>query len=289
MINIIASILLFNILIIGFKIFEKYKVNNLVALIVNYLTGAFCSYYYLESDFTIEYIFQADWLYHAIAIGALFIIVFNLYSLGIQKVGISTTTIANKMSVIIPVGVALTLYPENNFDILKAVAFLLALFGIYLSVTKEKKLALNKKYLGLILFVFLGQGISDATFNDFAQSFNNVFKKETFLFFMTLFLAASIVGIIIHLGSFFKNSKKISFKDILSGIFFGIPNFFCLFFFLKALKISSISSAEVFAIVSIGVVILSSLIGLVIFKEKLTKNNWIGILLSICSIYLFSY
>ena len=213
---------------------------------------------------------------------------YNMLS-GIQKVGISTTTIANKMSVIIPVGVALTLYPENNFDILKTVAFLLALFGIYLSVTKDNKLAVNKKYLGLILFVFLGQGISDATFNDFAQSFNNVFKKETFLFFMTLFLAASIVGIIIHLGSFFKSSKKISFKDLLSGIFFGIPNFFCLFFFLKALKISSISSAEVFAIVSIGVVILSSLIGLVIFKEKLTKNNWIGILLSICSIYLFSY
>ena len=201
---------MFNILIIGFKIFEKYKVNNLVALIVNYLTGAACSYYYLESDFTLEYIFQADWLYHAIAIGALFIIVFNLYSLGIQKVGISTTTIANKMSVIIPVGVALTLYPENNFDTLKVVAFLLALFGIYLSVTKEKKLALNKEYIGLILFVFLGQGISDATFNDFAQSFDNVFKKETFLFFMTLFLAASIVGIIIHLGSFLKKSKKIS-------------------------------------------------------------------------------
>ena len=86
MINIIASILLFNILIIGFKIFEKYKVNNLVALIVNYLTGAVCSYYYLESDFTIEYIFQADWLYHAIAIGALLIIVFNLYLVDIYSI-----------------------------------------------------------------------------------------------------------------------------------------------------------------------------------------------------------
>ncbi len=290
MINIIWTILLFNILIIIFKMFQKYNVDNLQALIANYITAAACSYFLLEIDFSLNYILQAEWICHAIIIGTLFIIVFNFYSSGIQEVGISVTTVANKMSLIIPVCAALILYPENeSLTVLKIIAFILAIIGIFLSSTKAGKLSFNKKHIWLILVVFIGQGISDAIFNDFAQSFSNVLEKESFLFFMTLFFMASISGIIIHFGKSIKTKQKLQLKNILWGVIFGIPNFFSLVFFLKALGDPSITSSAVFPIVSMGVVISSSLIGLIIFKEQLTRNNWIGILLSIGAIYLFSY
>ena len=286
MINIIYTILLFNILIIGFKMFQKYKVDNLQALIANYLTGAVCSYLFLETTFSLDYILQVSWLYHAIIIGTLFFIVFNLYSFGIQKVGISITTVANKMSLIIPVGAALLLYPKSNtFDLLKGVAFLLAIIGIYLSSTTGGKLNFNKKYLWLIVLVFIGQGISDAIFNDFAQKFP---EEGSYLFFMVLFFFASITGILILSGQSITSKKPLQLKNLFWGVIFGVPNFFSLVFFLKALEDPNISSAEVFPLVSMGVVVSSSVIGLLIFKEKLTQNNWIGILLSICAIYLFS-
>ena len=286
MINIIYTILLFNILIIGFKMFQKYKVDNLQALIANYLTGAVCSYLFLETTFSLDYILQVSWLYHAIIIGTLFFIVFNLYSFGIQKVGISITTVANKMSLIIPVGAALLLYPKSNtFDLLKGVAFLLAIIGIYLSSTTGGKLNFNKKYLWLIVLVFIGQGISDAIFNDFAQKFPD---EGSYLFFMVLFFFASITGILILLGQSITSKKPLQLKNLFWGVIFGVPNFFSLVFFLKALEDPNISSAEVFPLVSMGVVVSSSVIGLLIFKEKLTQNNWIGILVSICAIYLFS-
>lgn len=286
MINIIYTILLFNILIIGFKMFQKYKVDNLQALIANYLTGAVCSYLFLETTFSLDYILQVSWLYHAIIIGTLFFIVFNLYSFGIQKVGISITTVANKMSLIIPVGAALLLYPKSNaFDLLKGIAFLLAIIGIYLSSTTGGKLNFNKKYLWLIVLVFIGQGISDAIFNDFAQKFP---EEGSYLFFMVLFFFASITGILILLGQSITSKKPLQLKNLFWGVIFGVPNFFSLVFFLKALEDPNISSAEVFPLVSMGVVVSSSVIGLLIFKEKLTQNNWIGILVSICAIYLFS-
>jgi len=269
--------------------FEKYKVNNLQALIVNYLTAATFSYFSLESSFTIDYIISSNWIFHAIIIGTLFIIVFNLYSLGIQKVGISVTTVANKMSLIIPVCVALLVYPDESLSKYKGIAFALAIIGIYLSSTKSGKLNFNKKYLWLIFLVFFGQGVSDAFFNDFAQSFSIVLEKESFMFFMTLFFMASISGLIIYLTSSFKTKKNLEIKSVYWGIIFGIPNFFSLVFFLRALKDPNISSSEVFPLVSMGVIIISSLIGLFIFNEKITKNNWIGILISICAIFLFSY
>ncbi|MGY8987911.1 MAG: EamA family transporter [Flavobacteriales bacterium] len=285
MINIIYTILLFNILIIAFKMFEKYKVDNLQALIVNYITAGICSYFLLESSFSVVEILNSDWLYHAILIGALFIIVFNFYAYGIQKVGISISTVANKMSLIIPVCAALLLYSETEtFTYLKGIAFFLALSGIYLSSTNGGKLSFDKKYLWLIILVFVGQGLSDSLFNDFAQKFPN---EGGYLFFMVLFFMASFSGILILTGKSFKKKKPLQLKSVFWGIIFGVPNFFSLVFFLKAL--GNLESSIVFLLVSMGVVVSSSLIGMFLFKEKLSKSNWIGILLSLCAIYIFSF
>jgi len=285
MINIIYTILLFNILIIVFKMFERYKVDNLQGLIVNYLTAAGCSYFFLEQDFSLNHVLNSEWIYHAMIIGTLFIIVFNFYAFGTQKVGISVTTVSNKMSLIIPVCAALILYPNEEFTSLKGIAFFLALVGIYLSSTKKGKLSFNKKYLWLIILVFIGQGISDAIFNDFAQKFPN---EGGYLFFMTLFFFASISGILILSGKSIISNNTLQLKSLFWGIIFGIPNFFSLVFFLEALDDRELSSSIVFPLVSMGVIVSSSIIGMILFKEKLSKNNWIGILLSICAIYIFS-
>ena len=285
MINIIYTVLLFNVLIIVFKMFEKYKADNLQALIVNYLTAAGCSYFFLEQDLSLNQVLNSEWLYHAIIIGALFIIVFNFYALGTQKVGVAVTTIANKMSLIFPVSTALVLYPNEEFTFLKGIAFALAFIGIYLSSTKAGKLSFNKKYLWLIMIVFIGQGISDAIFNDFVQKFP---KEGGYLFFMTLFIIASITGTLILLGKSFNRRQPLKLRSIFWGAMLGIPNFFSLLFFLKSLSDQNLDSSVVFPLVSMGIIVSSGFIGMLLFKEKLSKNNWIGILLSICAIYIFS-
>ena len=229
MINIIYSIILFNILIIIFKMFDKYKIDSLQALIFNYVTAGICSYLFIESNFSLEHVINTAWLLHAISIGILFMVVFIFYAYGTQKVGIAITTIANKMSLIIPVSVAIILY-NDTFNYLKGLAFTLALLGIYLCSTKEGKLSFDKRYLWLIISVFLGQGISDSIFNDFAQSFSNEIE---YLFFMVLFFVASISGIIIHSIKSIKQHTPYQIKSLLWGSILGIPNFFCLLFFFE--------------------------------------------------------
>ena len=77
--------------------------------------------------------------------------------MGTQKVGISITTVANKMSLIIPVSAAIVLY-EDKLTFVKVIAFLLALVGIYLSSTKAGQLSFDKRYLWIIIIIFLGRG-----------------------------------------------------------------------------------------------------------------------------------
>ena len=105
---------------------------------------------------------------------------------------------------------------------------------------------------------------------------------------MTLFFFASISGILILSGKSIVSNNTLQSKSMFWGIIFGIPNFFSLVFFLKALNDPELSSSIVFPLVSMGVIVSSSIIGMILFKEKLSRNNWIGILLSICAIYIFS-
>ena len=63
--------------------------------------------------------------------------------------------VANKMSLIIPVFAAIILYGDS-FTYSKGIAFFLALSGIYLSSTKAGGLSFDKKYLWLIILVFIG-------------------------------------------------------------------------------------------------------------------------------------
>ena len=285
MIYIVYTVLFFNLLIIIFKFFEKYKVDNLQALIVNYFTAAGCGYFLLKDDYSLSYVFSAPWVYYSILIGFIFIVVFNFYAYGTQKVGVAVTTVANKMSLIIPVCAALILYPEDKITLLKVIGFTLALIGIYLSSTDGGKLKFNKKYLWLIILVFVGQGISDSLF-----SHSSLLLKpgEEMKFFITLFLMAGLSGIVILCGKSFYSTVKIQAKSFLWGIVFGVPNFFSLYFFLEALSSDTLNKSIIFPLTSIGVVISSAIIGIVFYKELLSRSNWIGIMFALAAIGVFS-
>lgn len=287
MINLFITILLFNILIIIFKFFNRYNVDNLQALIVNYLTAGTLGVLNSTQTKSLDYVINAPWLYHAMIVGSLFIIVFNLYATGTQKVGIAITTVANKMSLVIPVAIALVMYPNANITIWTIIAFILAILGIYLSSTKNGKLTFNKQYVWLILLVFVGQGIADSVFN-YAQK-TSIGTGESPAFFSVLFMMAALCGIVILIGRSFKEKFRFSYKNVIGGIVLGIPNYGSLIYFFKALDSSGLHPSVVFPIVSMGVVVLSAIIGIVIYKESLSRSNWIGIVSSVLAIALITF
>ena len=55
---------------------------------------------------------------------------------------------------------------------------------------------------------------------------------------------------------------------------------------LKALQVDSFESSSIFTINNVAIVMLSTLIGLAFFKEKLSIKNWSGIAIAILSIVL---
>lgn len=286
MIYIAISIILFNVLVVFFKLFEKYNIDNLQALISNYFISALLSLLLLSENDNIQSSIESEWFIHAIILGTLFITIFNIYALGIQKIGIATSSVINKMSFVVPVVFSIIFYENEVFSLSILFGVLLALLGIYLSSTNNSSFNFDKKYLWIILIIFFGQGIVDIVLND---SKFYIPKDENILFFLILFISATTAGILILFAK--KQISDIKIKNLLWGAIFGIPNFFSIFYFLKALQSDYFidKSYLIFPLTSVGIVVTTTFLGVLIYKEILTKRNLIGITIAVISILIISF
>jgi len=79
---------------------------------------------------------------------------------------------------------------------------------------------------------------------------------------------------------------KITGRNIIGGIALGIPNFFSIYFLVMALRNNGFESSTIFTINNVAIVLVSTFLGIILFKEKLITKNWIGIILAIISILL---
>ena len=288
--DIIFTTITFSMMLILFKYFEVFGVNNLQAIIVNYITAgsmAIASCYMNGIVFSPAELVSSDYTAPAIIIGVLFIITFNLLAFSTQKVGIAITTVANKMSMIVPVIVGVYFFGEEK-TFLKFVGILLAIIAIYFSSTSGGKLSFNKKYIFLIFLVFLGQGLADSTLS-WAEGKKLVGPSENQAFFIVIFFSAAIFGSFYLMFEHFIKAHKLKFKNILWGVMLGVPNFFALHFFMNALKGNVLESSQIFPIVNMGVIVLTAVSGIILFRQKLSTSNWYGILLAVVAIALITF
>ena len=205
MIDIIYTTITFSSMLVLFKYFGKYGVNNLQAIIVNYFTAGTLSLIVAHNNdikISLPDIIYSTYIIPSLIIGFLFIVTFNLLAFGTQKIGIAISTVANKMSMIIPVIIGISLFSEK-LGMFKLIGIVLAISAIYMTSTKSGKLSFDKKFLPIILLIFFGQGMADGTLS-WAQKFS-INDENTPLFFASVFLIAGILGSVFLIYETIKN------------------------------------------------------------------------------------
>lgn len=267
-----------------FKWFSVFNVNKIQAILVNYLV-CFSIGFVLSGDFNLLKIIGSDWFKYCIILGSLFVAIFLSMAMTTEKYGVSVNAVSAKMSVIIPVLFAYV-YNSERLTIQFAVGILLSLLSIYL-ITKKKQIIIPKKYIYLPIIVFLGSGTIDTSLKLLELNYSNDISINTISY--SIFLGAFLVGTTFYTIKNQFNFSNWSSRNIISGIILGIPNYFSIYFLLTAIKSFSLKSAFVFGINNIGIVLLSTLLSVIIFKEKLTLINKFGVLISVLSIILIAY
>ncbi|MGH1385237.1 EamA family transporter [Kordia sp.] len=283
MIYLILSIFISSSLFVIFKLFDKYQVNTFQAIVVNYITAFSCGFFFYGNGITLNQISQKPWAIGAVILGALFISVFILMALTAQRNGLSVASVAGKMSVVVPVIFAVIVYNEQ-LSLLKIAGIILALLAVYLTTVKKDGGSFDRKKILFPALLFIGSGIIDTTIKYVDKMY--VTKGETPVFSAAIFGCAFVFGMIVIA---IRRDFKITGKTILGGILLGIPNFYSIVFLLKALQPEHVGdSSTVYPINNVAIVMLSTIFGIILFKERLITKNWIGIAIAIISIVMIA-
>lgn len=284
MIYLLLSILTSVIVVAYFKLFDKYNVNTFEAIVVNYLVCATMGNLLAETPGITTAFWNEAWFKYTLILGFLFISVFYCIAQTAQKIGVSVSMVAAKLSVAIPVIFALFIHNET-LGVLKVAGILVSLVAVYFISQNSSSKNNNAGLWYLPLYVFLGSGLIDTILNHINKTYIPPFNTNHILSFV--FLTAFVLGALLLVYQLVSAKKMLSIKSIGWGIALGIPNYMCMYFLLKTLGAFTEASI-VLPINNIGIVMASTLTGVFVFKEHLSTFNKIGLMLAIASIVILS-
>jgi len=288
MIFLVLCILSSSVLYLIFKLFEKYGVNLLQAIVVNYLVAGvlgFALANHYNNSVSLQAIISSSWFPFVVLLGFMFISIFNLMGLSSQQSGLAATSIANKMSVVIPVVFGFFYFGEA-FSLMKISGIVLAFLALYFTLKRNSTDTKQRKNYVFPLAIFFSSGTLDLLLSycngTFISSNNNV------VFTASIFSMAACFGLIGLAYKVVKGGVKFQFKNIVGGIALGIPNFFSIWLMFLGLESTGWPTTVFFPVNNVGVVLATALLGVVFFREKLSLLNYTGIALAVVAILLIS-
>lgn len=282
MIFLILAIVASTLIIVTFRLFDKYNINKLPAITTNYFVAASLGYLSVYEKVHFLEFPQREWFAPAIIVGFTLIIAFNFFAMSAQRAGVAVTAIASRMSVVIPVTLGFFLFGDAA-TLLKILGTITGLVAFYLTFKKKKGIEVNKKYIYLPFLLFLAVGTNDSMLKISQHYF---IDGEFVLFLATAFLVALIIGFIVSVFSNQKFIFKFRVRNVIAGTLLGIFNWYSTFYFLKGMD--TIPVSVIVPIYNVSVVALSAIIGFLFFKEKITRENWIGVILALAAIIMIA-
>ncbi len=285
MFYLLLTIFLNALLFVFFKIAAKFKIDTLQAIVVNYWTCVVTGSIFMGSFPIGAQSLSYPWLPWAVLMGLLFISIFNLIGYCTVRDGITTTTIANKLSLVIPVVFSVFLYGEE-MNLLKGIGIALAFPAVYLTARVKDDTVRNKSFW-LPIILFIGSGLLDTLVKYTEQRFLSS-STDASVFTVHIFAVAGTLGLLLVIVLASLGRIQLHYRNIIAGVLLGIPNYFSIYYFIQFLNSNFMQSSAAIPVNNIGILIASTLIAVLFFKERMTTYRVVGLLLSIICILLIA-
>jgi drug/metabolite transporter (DMT)-like permease len=265
------------------KLAKRHHIDVYQAITWNYSIAIILSWFFLKpqlQDLHDAPVFTYSLL--ALLLPALFVIL----ATSVKLSGIVRTDIAQRLSLFIPIIASFLLFEEKP-SALKYAGIFLGFTAIICTIPWHKK-GENKQTPAnawiYLLVVFAGMGVIDVLFKQIAAFKAVTYSTSLFIIFVLAFVF-SLTGLFYQV---IKKTMRFSWPHILIGWVLGIANFGNILFYLKAHKALANQPSAVFSAMNIGVIVAGALIGLIIFKEKLSLLNKAGIVIAIIAIIVMT-
>jgi drug/metabolite transporter (DMT)-like permease len=264
-------------LFVAFRSFAARGVPLLPAIVVNYIVACLCGLAVTRPwqlpDLSLL------WL-PSVVLGALFIGLFFLMGYSTQHMGVATTTVANRMSLVITIVVSVRVFHERP-SALAWCGIALALVGVVLASWSGG--ASKGRFWWLPVLLFFGGGAGDSLLNA-AQRTRTTSLTEGALAPL-IFGAAAFFGLLVLLATP-QRKQLLSRRVLLGGTVLGCVNYGSLQLLVQALAHSGLAASSVFPLVNIGTILFGSAASLLFFKDRLRGVQWAGLAVSIAALVL---
>lgn len=263
-----------------FKITGEKDLETIHVLSVNYIVASIISFGYsiLNGTFFLSISnYSAGIGLLAIATGLIFIANFFIYSQSVRQSGLGISVASMRVSLLLPVMLSALWYGEQLTP-LQWAGIILVFFTLFLLLPRGGKPRAGAGWwqiFPLLLFVLTGFG--DSAIKIFEEESPAVLHSS---FFMgTVFLTSFLAG---RIWSVRGERPAIQKDEYLMGVKIGLPNLLTPLFLIGALQ--QMNGAVVYSSVSILTVISGTLLGVLVWSDRLTALQGAGLLLSLLAI-----
>lgn len=290
MIYLVASIVLSVLLLLNFRLFPRFGVNTTQAIVFNYPVCFLTGLLLMPAGQSFSVDFSATWTWLALGLGVGFIVTFLLSGASTQRSGITATSLANNLSLVIPVTFSLLVLGGGKvFDALNYLGLGLALVAVGLSTYKKPDSGTSTgSNLWLPVAVFLMYGFTNTTINYMNVRYITA-ADQTVAVTLTMVLGAIAAGAVLLVVRLVRGQEHIEARSFVAAITLGVPNYLSFYTLILALSAYSGNGAFVYPVYNIGVILLAAGTAALFFREQLSGLNKVGLALAVLAIALISW
>ena len=270
-----------------FRAFDDWRVNLFWAIPANYLTCIVMGAVLAPALPEVFEFASRPWFFLAILQGFVLAVNFYLLAYTAQRAGVSVAVLASRLSVAIPVMLAFFLYGDS-LNAMKLAGLATALSSLYLCTATGQDFGVTRPGLRRILpiLVFLMFGCH-FTLLKFAQA-RYLDHSSYHSYVTTAFLFALITSVAVVLAKIFTAKTSVRACDLIAGGVLGLINYAAIYYLVKVLSVEGWQSSQLFPIYSVGVVSLSSLLAMILFKERLSRLKKLGLSVGLLAVGLLN-
>jgi len=286
MTDLVFSILTNSAIYLLFKWYQQLGIRIFPAIVINYIT-AFSLGLLLIPDPHLALSAAMEWpiwMTGGLALGVIFISIFYLMAITAQRVGVAVSTIASKMSLALAALLFVWADPTEHLGWVKSLAIVLAIGGVVFSSMKEGALSFDRSMLIWPLLILFGSTIIDFGIAWLSKFVTN--ESERTLFSCLSFCTAGMVGISILFIQRMRGKSGLGWKEAVAGVFLGLVNFGSIFFLVRAYNSGLLPMSSLLPVNNLSVVLVGALGAIILFRERLSAKNWIGVALSVLALVL---
>jgi len=254
--------------------------NPILLLASNYFIASLIGAVFFFTEPNSTHSFQTV-IYGAI-LGFLFVFSFFSFTKSIEVAGTALSTLSSRISLFIPVAFSIFLFNETptTLNLIGFVFTAITIYLFYLSLRKDKSRSLKPIDFFFLASVMIGIGFADFSMKVFQQT--RPLEEKQFFITSIFFFAFVYSGSIVLLKKI-----RLNKKTIVSGSILGIPNVLSSVFLIGALE--SIAAIIVYPIVNIGIILFTTILAYLFWKESLNRLGVLSLLTGLISIILLTF